>query len=62
MGHKKRIFVTPFFLPSLIPFNFRVKTTFFRKNKADFKPGSGADFYFSPFFKYESDPKHKLEI
>ncbi|EKR64495.1 hypothetical protein LEP1GSC036_2677 [Leptospira weilii str. 2006001853] len=33
MGHKKRIFVTPFFLPSLIPSNFRAKTTFFRKNK-----------------------------
>ncbi|EKS01390.1 hypothetical protein LEP1GSC125_0615 [Leptospira mayottensis 200901122] len=33
MGHKKRIFVTPFFLPSLIPSNFRAKTTFFQKNK-----------------------------
>ncbi|EMF83467.1 hypothetical protein LEP1GSC188_1178 [Leptospira weilii serovar Topaz str. LT2116] len=33
MGHKKRIFVTLFFLPSLIPSSFWAKTTFFRKNK-----------------------------
>ncbi|EQA62647.1 hypothetical protein LEP1GSC062_3421 [Leptospira alexanderi serovar Manhao 3 str. L 60] len=35
MGHKKRIFVTPFFLPSLIPSNFRAKTTFFRENNRE---------------------------